>query len=106
MGVTNGNAASSAPDRLRRNSGSPAVSALLSLLVPGAGQMRQGDMRRGLAWFGAVEVCYVGGVILLVLSVAPLAARALLILGIVLHLVSVVHAARSAREGTVAASGT
>jgi len=98
--------ASAPPDSARSGRFNPAAAALLSILVPGAGQMYKGERRQGLIWFVVVELCYVAGLVMLVLSVSPLVARVLLLLGVVFHIACVVHASGYFREGAGVASRT
>lgn len=56
---------------------SPGVAAVLSLVIPGAGQMYKGEVGAGLIWLMMVA----GGYVLLVIP------------GLILHVVCIVHAA-------------
>ena len=56
---------------------SPGIAAVLSLVIPGAGQMYKGQVGAGLLWLFCVAVGYV-------LLIAP---------GLVLHIVCIVNAA-------------
>jgi hypothetical protein len=55
---------------------SPGVAAVLSLIIPGAGQLYKGQVLNGLVWFGATVVGYV-------MFIAP---------GLLIHLCCVVGA--------------
>lgn len=61
----------------------PGVAAVLSLVIPGAGQMYKGQVGNGVAWLIVVTLGYV-------LFVVP---------GLVLHLVCIIGASRPARAG-------
>jgi len=64
---------------------SPGIAAVLSLIIPGAGQMYRGDVGQGLAWLIGIVIAYV--------MLVPL--------GFVAHIVCIVSAtSRSARGGT------
>jgi hypothetical protein len=56
---------------------SPGIAALLSFVIPGAGQMYKGKVGAGLLWFVAVVIGYI-------LLIVP---------GIILHLVCIFNAA-------------
>jgi TM2 domain-containing membrane protein YozV len=71
-------------DRINASAGvqrtwSPGVAALLSFLIPGAGQLYKGNVGGGILWFVAVAVGYI-------LFVIP---------GIILHVICIVNAASS-----------
>lgn len=57
----------------------PGVAALLSLFIPGAGQMYKGDVGAGVAWLCAVFIGYL----------------AFILPGFILHIICVVNAAKS-----------
>jgi TM2 domain-containing membrane protein YozV len=41
----------------------PGIAAVLSLVIPGAGQMYRGDLGLGFGWFLLVVASYVGGLV-------------------------------------------
>jgi hypothetical protein len=66
-----------AQERLAEQEFNPGIAALLSLIIPGAGQMYRGKVGAGLGWFVAVLVGYM----------------MLLIPGLILHLICIINAA-------------
>jgi hypothetical protein len=56
---------------------SPGIAALLSFIIPGAGQMYKGKIGAGLLWFVAVVIGYIS-------LIAP---------GVILHLICIFNAA-------------
>lgn len=59
----------------------PGVAAVLSLVIPGAGQMYKGNVGGGLLWLFAVSIGYV-------LFIIP---------GVILHIICIFHAASGSR---------
>jgi hypothetical protein len=74
IGASAGRVATSAPPQPKWN---PGVAAVLSLVIPGAGQLYKGSVASGLVWFVAVVVGYF-------LMIVP---------GVVLHICCIVAAA-------------
>lgn len=60
----------------------PGIAALLSFVIPGAGQMYKGKVGAGLLWFLAVVIGYI----------------AMIVPGIILHLVCIFNAAYGATK--------
>jgi TM2 domain-containing membrane protein YozV len=71
-----------------RNELKPGVAAVLSLVIPGAGQMYAGHVGAGLVWL----VCVVIGYMMIIIP------------GLVLHFVCIIMAADAARSANVKAN--
>ena len=68
--------------RTVQQSWNPGVAALLSFIIPGAGQLYKGNVGAGILWFFAVGLGYI-------LFIIP---------GIILHIICIVSAASSDRK--------